>query len=79
MEDYKIVHIGNGNFKAIMMDGEILEVGNSLCGIIRYTFFENYELPVIGWNIMRNELMEAYQPKVLKDILEGKIKKNLVN
>lgn len=78
MKDYLMIHIGEGKFQAIMMNGEILEVGRFLCGIIRYTFFEDYSYPEIGWNITRNCLMEVYQPKVLKDILEGKIKKDLV-
>jgi hypothetical protein len=71
---YTIRHKGNGEFEAIMDNGEIKEVGPNIKGMIRYTFFEDFTLPPINWEITQKELLEAYQPKVMKDITEGKIK-----
>jgi hypothetical protein len=71
---YIVLHKGNGQFEAIMDDGEVKEVGRNLLGMIRYTFFEDFSLPPVGWKITQKELLEAYQPKVMKDITEGKIK-----
>jgi hypothetical protein len=42
--------------------------------MIRYTYFEDYSLPSIGWEVTQKQLLEDYQPKVMKDILDGKIK-----
>ena len=71
---YTVRYKGDGQFEAIMDDGEIKEVGNNLLGMIRYTFFEDFSLPPVGWQITQKELLETYQPKVMKDIVEGKIK-----
>lgn len=71
--DYKITHKGNGEFE-IETDEGIKEAGPNLCGMIRYTYFEDYTLPPIGWTTTRLELLKDYQPKVLKDIIDGKIK-----
>ena len=57
-----------------MDDGEIKEVGSNIKGMIRYAFFEDFILPPINWEITQKELLEKYQPKVMKDIAEGKIK-----
>jgi hypothetical protein len=45
-------------------------------GMIRYTYFEDYELPPIGWNITRDQLIKDYFPKLMKDVQEGKIDLN---
>ena len=74
MSKYTIIHKGNGEFEDIMDDGEIKEVGSNIKGMIRYTFFEDFILPPINWEITQKELLEKYQPKVMKDIAEGKIK-----
>jgi hypothetical protein len=70
---YKIKHIGNGIFEAILDTGEIKEVGQNILGIIRYTYFEDFTLPPTNWEITQKQLLEDYQPKVLKDIKDGKI------
>jgi hypothetical protein len=44
-----IKHIGEGKFQVHMEDGEIKEAGSNLAGMIRYTYFEDYTLPEIGW------------------------------
>ena len=72
MENYTIKHIGEGRFKAIMEDS-IKDVGPSLGGMIRYTYFEDFSIPPIGWEVTHDKLMEDYQPKVMKDISDGKI------
>jgi hypothetical protein len=71
---YTVRHKGNGEFEAIMDNGEIKEVGPNIQGMIRYTFFEDFSLPPINWEVTQKELLETYQPKVMKDITEGKIK-----
>lgn len=71
---YIITHIGNGEFIATFENGKTKNVGGNLKGMIRYTYFENFTLPDIGWSITNKQLLEAYQPKVQKDILSGKIK-----
>lgn len=54
--------------------GEIKEVGPNLIGMIRYTYFEDFKLPPTNWEITQKQLLEDYQPKVMKDIMDGKIK-----
>ena len=79
MEDYLIIHLGEGKFKVKMENDEIKEVGSSLCGMIRYTYFEDYTLPEIGWRITRKQLMGDYLPKMRQDVLSGKLKPNQMN
>ena len=70
---YIVRHKGGGQFEAMTEEG-IKEVGPNIIGMIRYTFFEDFSLPPIGWQVTQKELLEAYHPKVMKDIVEGKIK-----
>lgn len=77
--DYLITHIGGGEFKIEMGNGEIKKPGKSLCGMIRYTYFEDYTLPEIGWQVTRKQLMEDYLPKMQQDVLSGKLKPNKIN
>jgi len=79
MEDYLIIHLGEGKFKVKMENDEIKEVGSSLCGMIRYTYFEDYTLPEIGWQITRKQLMGDYLPKMRQDVLSGRLKPNQMN
>lgn len=79
IEDYLITHLGNGEFQITVENNEIKECGPNLCGIIRYTYFEDYTLPEIGWNITRKQLMEDYLPKMQGDVLSGKLKPNQIN
>ncbi len=72
IEDYLITHIGDGKFNVKTENGEIKEAGSNLCGIIRYTYFEDYTLPEIGWEVTRKQLMGDYLPKSQRDILSGK-------
>jgi hypothetical protein len=82
MEFYEgkiIKHIGDGKFQVCMEDGEIKNAGSNLCGMIRYTYFEDYTLPEIGWEITWSKLMSDYMPKMQNDVLIGKIKPNQIN
>lgn len=78
-ENYLATHLGNGKFQVKMKNGEIKKAGSNLCGMIRYTYFEDYSLPEVGWNISRNQLMEDYLPKLQKDVQSGKIIPNQKN
>lgn len=78
IENYKAVHLGEGKFLVKMENGETKEAGSNLCGMIRYTYFEDYTLPEIGWSITRKQLYEDYLPKVQKDVLNGKVKPNQI-
>jgi hypothetical protein len=72
---YTIKHIGEGKFEATIHEtGEVKECGENIQGMIRYTYFEDYTLPPIGWEVTQKQLLEDYQPKVMKDIVDGKIK-----
>lgn len=70
---YTIRHIGSAKFEATLDTGEIKEVGPNLIGMIRYTYFEGFGIPPVGWEVTQEQLLKDYQPKVLKDIQEGKI------
>ena len=72
MEDYIITHLGEGKF-SVKMEDEIREAGSNLCGMIRYTYFEDYTLPEIGWQVTKKQLIKDYFPKVQNDIVNGKI------
>ena len=74
--EYKYVHIGDGKFKCIKPNGDVLLLGPNTIGMIRYVFFEDYTLPEVGWSTTQKELLDLYQPKILNDILSGKIKKD---
>jgi hypothetical protein len=37
--------------------------------MIRYTYFENYTLPEIGWEVSRKQLMKDYLPKMQQGFL----------
>ena len=70
--DLKYRHTGDGKFVAEMEDGSIKDLGPKAVGMIRYTYFEDYQLPEIGWEVTSVKLLEDYQPKMLKDYQEGK-------
>lgn len=72
--NYVLKHKGEGKFNVIMDDDSIKEAGPNLCGMIRYTYFEDFTLPPSNWEITNKKLLEDYQHKVYKDIKEGKIK-----
>ena len=74
--DYTATHIGEGKFEVKMSNGDIKNSGPNMEGMIRYTYFEDYELPPIGWNISREQLIKDYFPKLMKDVQEGKINVN---
>lgn len=66
-------HKGEGKFEAILEDGSIKEVGPNICGMIRYTYFQDYTLPPIDWEVNGEQLFKDYHTKVSKDIFSGKI------
>lgn len=74
--EYTATHIGEGKFEVKMSNGDIKNSGPNMEGMIRYTYFEDYELPPIGWNISRDQLIKDYFPKLMKDVQEGKINVN---
>ena len=65
-------HIGEGKFIAEMDDDSFKDLGPNAVGMIRYTYFEDYQLPEVGWEVTRGKLLEDYQPKMLKDYEDGK-------
>jgi len=67
-------HVGEGKFIVEMEDGTFKDLGPNAVGMIRYTYFEDYQIPKVGWEVTRGKLLEDYQPKVMKDMVEGKIK-----
>jgi hypothetical protein len=71
--DYLITHLGDLKFEAKLPNGEIKECGNNLLGMLRYTYFEDFSTPPIGWSTTREQLMKDYFPKLMKDLSEGKI------
>jgi len=75
----EIRHIVDGKFELVMPDGEIKSVGPNIAGMIRYTYFEDYTLPPIGWSVTREKLLNDYQEKVIPDIIAGKITPNTMN
>lgn len=70
---YTIKYLGGGKFEATLENGDIKEVGPNIIGMIRYTFFEDFTLPPVGWEVTQKALLETYQPKVMEDIAKGKI------
>ena len=80
MEDYLVTHLSEGKFQVKMENGEIKEAGSNLCGMIRYTYFEDYSLPEIGWEVTRLKLKEVYLLKIQQDISDAYLKlKQLVD
>jgi hypothetical protein len=75
-DDYIVTHIGDGKFEVKLSNGDIKSSGPNMESMIRYTYFEDYELPPIGWNITRDQLIKDYFPKLMKDVQEGKIDLN---
>lgn len=75
IEDYVITHLGEGKFQVKVGEDEVKEAGSNLCGMIRYTYFEDYALPEIGWEVTRKQLMQDYLPKMHQDVL-SKMKPN---
>jgi hypothetical protein len=73
MENLIYKHINNGVFQTKMEDGSIKTVGNNTVGMIRYTYFEDYSLPPIGWEVSQKQLMEDYLPKMQKDMMNHKL------
>ncbi len=77
--DFTIIHKGDGQFEGITKDGEVRNLGPSICGMIRYTYFEDYTIPPIGWTITNSQLITDYFPKASKDIMDGRLKPNEMN
>lgn len=75
--DYKITHIGNGEFEITGDKDEILVNPRNLKSMIRYTYFEDYTLPKIGWKTTKNELFKDYVIKFRMDTAAGKIKSKI--
>jgi hypothetical protein len=68
-----IKHLGNGEFEITLYEtGEVKGCGPNLLGMVKYTYFENDDTyPPIGWEVTQKQLLEDYQPKVMKDLIQG--------
>ena len=66
-------HIGEGNLVAHTPEG-IKEVGKNLNGMVRYTYFEDFTLPPIGWTCSREDLLKDYHKKVSVQIIQDRLK-----
>ena len=62
--DFLIKHIGEGKFECYLSDGSIKEAGTNMCGIIRFTYFEDFTIPEIGWETTRITLLKDYNSKI---------------
>lgn len=72
---YSLEHTGDGAFKAAFENGEIKEAGTSLIDMIRFTYFEDYTIPEVGWKVESKQLLLDYHAKVLDYFQKGKLKK----
>lgn len=79
MEYKKIIHIGDGKFEAIMEDESRKTAGPNVCGMIRYTYFEDFTLPELNWSIERMQLLQDYNKKLLEDHKSGKLQSDIAN
>ena len=66
--DFKIIHIGEGKFECYLPDGSIKEAGNNICGMIRFTYFEDFQIPEIGWETTRMTLLMDYNSKIMPQL-----------
>lgn len=73
--NYQLEHTGDGKFKATFENGEIKEAGTNLRGMIRFTYFEDYTIPEVGWKVESKQLLLDYHAKVLDYFQKGKLKK----
>ncbi len=71
--EYTARHIGGGSFEVTLEGGEVKQAGSGIVGMIRYTYFEDFAMPPVGWEVTREKLMADYVPKVHADIASGKI------
>lgn len=74
--DYVFEHVGEGKFKCIKSNGDKYDVGSNIVGMIRYSFFEDFTLPEIGWRVTQRRLTEVHLSKMVNDLKSGKIKKD---
>jgi hypothetical protein len=66
-------HIGDGNLVAHTTQGT-QEVGKNLNGMVRYTYFEDFTLPPIGWTCSHEDLLKDYHRKVSDQIIQDRLK-----
>lgn len=66
--DFLIKHIGEGKFECHLQDGSIKEAGKNICGIIRFTYFEDFTIPEIGWETTRLTLLKDYNSKLMPQL-----------
>jgi len=64
MENYLVTHLGEGKFQVTTENNEIKEAGTNLCGMIRFTYFEDFTIPEIGWMVTRKQLIDDYFSKI---------------
>jgi len=77
---YTIKYVGDGNFQVELHETEkVKECGKNLLGIIRYTYFEDFSYPEVGWKVTQDQLLKDYHLKVLKDITDGKLNSENMN
>jgi len=66
-------HTGDGNLKAHTPEGT-KEVSKNLNVMVRYTYFEDFTLPPIGWTCSRENLFKDYHRKVSDQIIQDRLK-----
>lgn len=69
--NYTAVHVGNGRFTCKLDNGELLVAGPSLRGMIRFTYFEDYSFPEIGWSVTREQLILDHLAKITEKLTKG--------
>ena len=65
--DFLIKHIGGGKFECYTDEG-VKSVGENMCGIIRFTYFEDFTLPEVGWETTRLTLLRDYNIKLMPQL-----------
>ena len=66
-EEYTITHKGNFEFDILFPDGRLIDCGKNLIGMIGYTYFNEGQIPEIGWKITKKQLIEDYFPKMVQE------------
>lgn len=70
--EHTIKHTGDGNFECHMEDGRILGSGPNQDGMIRFTYFPDFNLPPVGWSVHSAQLLKDYHAKIYDLIVAQK-------
>lgn len=58
-----ITHVGNFEFSILLEDGQTLPTGPNYINVIKFTYFEDGEVPEIGWNVTHQQLLKDFHIK----------------